>query len=67
MAYSADGTDLQTEDTEVIKSEGLEAISDPFLSEDETAAESRFETQGPYLCPRCKGLTLNLRFGGFWD
>jgi hypothetical protein len=65
MAYNADETNLQTEHDELIKSEGLRTIPDPFLSERE--GDSTFDEKGPYECPRCKGLTLKLSFGGFWD
>jgi hypothetical protein len=75
IAYSADGSDLGSEDDAIVNSQQLRTVPDPFLSDYQVGdslekiqeqTEKRV-AQGPYLCPHCKGVGLMLHFAGFWD
>jgi hypothetical protein len=73
MAYKADETDLCTERQDVITSNGLRVIKDPFLQDPdekfdlEKHRRTQESPQGPYLCPKCKEISLYLYLHGFWD
>jgi len=76
VAYNADGSDLLTEDDASIKSMGLRAIQDPFLSDYEpedsiekitSEVDKQNIPQGPYACPGCKSVSLMLHYIGCWD
>jgi hypothetical protein len=76
IAYNADGSDLVTTDHATIQSLGPRTIPDPFLSDYEPGdglekldeeIDKKNVGQGPYHCPRCKEVSLMLRFRGFWD
>jgi hypothetical protein len=66
VAYSADESDLVTEDDAVIKLAGLRTIRDPCLS-DYGQGDTEKVGQGLHLCPRCKKTSLMLHFRGCWD
>ncbi|SRR6266700_400968 len=71
IAYTADGRDLITIESEQAKREALTVIKDPRLEEEwlgETwLGPPSYGPWGPYRCPSCGQLRLRLRFGGWWD
>jgi hypothetical protein len=62
IAYTADGRDLITIESEQAKNESLTVIDDPCLKE-----AGRDGPWGPYRCPSCGQQTLRMEFSGFWD
>lgn len=71
IAYTADGHDLITVDSEQAKKESLVVIKDPRL-EEEWAGEiwrgaPSYGPWGPHKCPSCGQQYLRLEFGGWWD
>jgi hypothetical protein len=73
IAYSADGSDLGTEDDAMVNSQQLRTIPDPFIQAGDSLEKIQEQiekmrvAQGPYLCPHCKAVGLMLHFAGFWD
>ncbi len=74
MAYNTDGTDLLTERNDVIQLQQCRTIADPFLLKDHGTFEDFLEErrklnkpQGPYLCPQCTEVSLNLHLEGLWN
>jgi hypothetical protein len=76
IAYSADGSDLRSEDNVIVNSQELRTVPDPFLSDYQVGDslekfseefEKKRVAQGPYLCPHCKAVSLMLHFAGLWD
>lgn len=73
MAYTTDGCDLITIKNEEAKSKSLTVIEDPRLKETMEAKGKRLfgipamGPWGPYRCPSCAQLSLQLWHSGFWD
>jgi hypothetical protein len=63
IAYTADGRDLITIESEQAKNESLTVIEDPCLKEESPS----FGPWGPYRCPSCGQQTLRMEFSGNWD
>jgi len=63
MAYSADGRDLVTIESGEAESAGLRLLEDPWVKGDDLIRRG----SGPYRCPRCEAVSLQLEPIGFWD
>jgi len=64
MAYTEDGKDIDTFDTNEIAERGLKEIDDPFLS---SSISFDDDPPAPIECPRCKHISLFLHHVGHWD
>jgi hypothetical protein len=69
IAYTADGCDLVTVESEKAKAANLTVIEDPWLKAQEAAPYVSFDSSWgpPYQCPRCTQDSLQLRPTGLWD
>jgi hypothetical protein len=71
IAYTADGCDLITIESEQAKNESLTVIKDPRLEEEWLGETWRgppsYGPWGPYRCPSCGQQSLRLEFRGWWD
>jgi hypothetical protein len=63
IAYTADGRDLITIESEQATNQSLAVIKDPRF-EDEWPS---YGPWGPYRCPSCVRRALRMEFSGFWD
>jgi hypothetical protein len=65
IAYTANGRDLETVESEKAKRESLTVIEDPCLeAEERTFGAGPY---GPYQCPSCGKHSLEMQQIGFWD
>ena len=68
IAYTADGRDLVTIESEKAKTAGLTVIEDPWLKAQETSLYVSLDSSwGPYRCPQCAKDSLQLCPKGLWD
>jgi hypothetical protein len=71
IAYTADGRDLITIESEKAKNESLTVIEDPRLEEEWLDGTWRGPPSngpwGPYRCPSCGQQILRMEFRGYWD
>jgi hypothetical protein len=65
IAYTPNGRDLETVESEKAKRESLTVVNDPCLdAEVRTFGAGPY---GPYRCPRCEKQSLLMWQAGFWD
>jgi len=70
MAYTADGRDLITIESEQAESQSLVTVKDPYLEAERNRPwleNPSYGPWGPYRCSSCGQQSLQLWHIGFWD
>jgi hypothetical protein len=67
IAYTAEASDLITIEYREAERANLTVIEDPYLKEDPLSSLGFDSLWGPYRCPGCKKLSLQLSLRGYWD
>jgi hypothetical protein len=68
MAYTADGLDLVTVESQEAASDKLTVIEDPCIkASEENPLNRSWGPWGPYRCPACRKKSLQIWQCGYWD